>query len=187
MTELALSDDLIEITAEINIYKQQAGQAVLEIGKRLKHVKENDLVHGQWISFLESIDIPARTAQAMIQVFEQFGNTQTSAHLGTGKLFEMLSLPESIDRNDFITTEHIIPSTGETKNVDDMTVKELREVKQQLKTAESTARHWESVAKTAQNQPAKVITNTIEVVPVKTQAELADLQFKLKIATKGYH
>lgn len=186
MTHLALSDDLIEITAEINIYKHQAGQAVFEIGKRLKHVKENDLAHGQWTSWLESVDIRPRTAQAMIQAFEQFGNTQTSAVLQTGKIFEMLSLPESVNRDDFINTEHIVPSTGETKTVDEMTVKELREVKQALQKAEQEARHWQGVAKSAQNQPPKVVTQTVEVVPVKVQAELADLQFKLKNAQKGY-
>lgn len=186
MTQITLSDDLIEITAEINIYKQQAGQAVFEIGKRLKHVKENDLVHGQWESWLLSVDIVPQTARRFVQAYEQFGNRTTSSVLPVGKLFEMLSLPESVDRDEFITTAHIIPSTGETKSVDDMTVKELREVKQQLKTAESTARHWESVAKNAQNQPPKVITQMVEVVPTSIKKKVEDLEFDNVNLKHGY-
>jgi hypothetical protein len=156
---MLLSNDINVITAEINSYKQIAGSAIFEVGKRIKHVKETDLVHGEFIVWLKTVDISHATAKRMIQAYEQFGNSATSRHIPVGKIFEMLSLPAEIDRNDFIIKEHVVPSTGETKTFNEMTVRELREVKKALKEAEKQRELAE--------RDAKILRDTLESIEDK--------------------
>ncbi|UTX10756.1 DUF3102 domain-containing protein [Bacillus altitudinis] len=103
------------------------------MGRRLKHVKENDLVHGEWEKWLESVEIDTFQASRFIKVFDNLSesNLRPGANLGLKALYEIASFPDGC-RN----VPHQIPSTGETKTVDEMTVRELREVKKALKESE---------------------------------------------------
>lgn len=149
-----LSKDLNVITAEINSFKQITGNAIFEIGKRLKFVKEKDLAHGEFISWCEnSAGIPYRQANKFMKVFEEISNSNipTSAHLGLSVLLEITSIPSEQRDN-----PQTIPSTGETKTVYEMNVRELREVKKALKEAE---RQRELAEKDAQ-----ILRDTLESI-----------------------
>ena len=94
MNEITLSDNLQQIELEINHHKNIAGQSVWEIGRRLNHVKENDLAHGQFGEWLEKIEINKRIAQQFMKVASEIPNTSTYSHLGYNALYLISTLPE---------------------------------------------------------------------------------------------
>lgn len=127
-TELEALDELFDqrdidiITEEINFYKQQAGIAILEIGKRLVEAKAQ-LSHGEWLPWLEKkVEFSERSAQQYIRLWKEYGKSATVADLGVRKALVLLALPES-EREDFAGEKHDV--NGEEKTVSDMTVKEL--------------------------------------------------------------
>lgn len=190
--ELQLSSDINVITAEINSYKNVAGQAIFEIGRRLKKVRDEIFKEplskqsGQWYKFLNDIDIDITTVKRMIQTVEQFKDSATS-HLPTSKIFEMLSLPSEIDRVVFLNSEHTVPSTGEQKTVDEMTVKELREVKKALKQAEEDKRKLERQLHNEKNKSPKIETKVIEKEIDNTDYEsIRKLNLQLQQKEKSY-
>lgn len=90
MEDLAANRTPPVIAAEINAIKYQAGRIFLmsavEIGRRLKEVKEM-LPYGQWQNWLEdSVDYSVRTAQRLVRIYEEYN--------GWASLREQRSLPE---------------------------------------------------------------------------------------------
>ena len=93
MNEISLSSDINVITAEINSYKQIAGQSIWEIGRRLNYVKENDLAHGEFINWVETLGMDIREAQRFMKVTSELPNTDTWSHLGSRALYLITTLP----------------------------------------------------------------------------------------------
>lgn len=123
MNGLILSDNLSQIELEINYHKQIAGQSIWEIGRRLNHVKENDLVHGEFGGWLDKIGIHYREANRMMTVAKQLPNLTTLSDLGSSALYLIATLPEEEKQEQIQRIED-----GDTP-----TVRELREVKKKLK------------------------------------------------------
>ena len=151
MQEIKLSNDLNKIEFEINYHKQIAGQSIWEIGRRLNHVKENDLVHGQFTKWLEKIDISHFVANQFMKVAKQLPNNGMSNNLGINALYLIATLPEE-ER----TKEHVT-SKGETKTVDEMTVRELQEVKRQLNQKDAQLEQQLQEIERLKNKPPEVI------------------------------
>lgn len=187
-SELSLSTDINIITAEINSYKQIAGQSIFEIGKRLKEVRDNPSTYGfqgyrDWENWCNNeLEMSRNHANKFVKVAEELG---ASGHrsLGIKALYEISTLPSEEREN-----PHIVPSTGESKTVDEMTVKEIREVKAELKKKEDEL-SGERKAKQAlldtiesmKNQkPQQIINNVVkEVTPKHIEEELNKLRKSL--------
>lgn len=188
MNELQLSNDLTTIETEIKSYQNIAGQSIFEIGRRLKHVKENDLAHGEFGKWLENLNLDWNTANRFMKVSSELPNSDTYHNLGSNALYLITTLPET-ER----TKEHTT-SSGETKTPDEMTVRELRELKKQLKQRDEQnaqlqsqveqAQRSEEIAKKQledeQNREPEVIEREVvkEVVPDEVKQQLE--QFKQK-------
>lgn len=126
MNEIALSNNLSQIELEIAHHKQIAGQSIWEIGRRLNHVKEKDLVHGQFGEWLNKVDISHREANRMMKIVKELPNSTTWSNLGNRALYLIATLPEEEKQEQIEKIEQ-----GDTP-----TVRELQEVKKKLKLKE---------------------------------------------------
>ncbi|WP_236582986.1 DUF3102 domain-containing protein [Staphylococcus equorum] len=68
---------------------------IFEIGRRLKHVKENDLAHGEFGKWLKSINMNHDTANKMMKIANELSSkSYTYMNLGSRALYEIATLPE---------------------------------------------------------------------------------------------
>lgn len=110
------------ITAEIWLLKQQAGAAILEIGRRLIEAKAA-LPHGEWETWLaEKVEFSDATARRFMRLAKEYGNQSTVTVLGASKALVLLALPAS-ERDEFMAEKHLV--NGQEKTVEEMSKREL--------------------------------------------------------------
>ncbi|MGV3201486.1 hypothetical protein ACEE97_06535 [Limosilactobacillus reuteri] len=172
----SLSNDLTKITTEIKAYQSVGGQAIFEIGRRLNWVKNHNLAHGEFIEWLETINLDKDVANHFMKIANELGNEWTSTHLGATALYLVATMPpEERDKPQQL-------NSGETKKPDEMTVRELREVKKKLKQREQElADRDETIA----NQQAELEDNRkVQLELNKRNSELSKQQPEQKVITK---
>ena len=125
MQEITLSNNLAQIELEINHHKQLAGQSIWEIGRRLNHVKENDLVHGQFMDWYKGLGIDKDFASKSMKIAKELPNFETLRNLGTTALHLIATLPDEAKQEQIERIEQ----------GDNPTVRELQEVRRQLNLA----------------------------------------------------
>lgn len=155
MNEITLSNNLSQIELEISHHKQIAGQSIWEIGRRLNHVKENDLAHGQFGKWLDNIKISHSEARKMMTIAQQLSNRSTLNDLGTSALYLIATLPEEEKEEQIQRIEG-----GDTP-----TVRELQEVKTKLKLSQQANQLLRDENEKIKSSKVEVKETIKEVVP----------------------
>ena len=171
------------IAAEINTIQYQTKQIALvgaiEIGRRLKEVKEM-LPHGEWGRWLEdSCSYSQRTAEKLIRLFKGYGcqqplfqafETQAPEHalpdLNCTQAFLLLGVPEA-DREQFIAE----------LDINNMSTRELQkavsERNQAIKERDEALRETADFQKTIDDQASRLTRLSTEREELKKKAEKA--------------
>ena len=155
MNEITLSNNLSQIELEISHHKQIAGQSIWEIGRRLNHVKENDLTHGEFMEWLNKINIKRSEANRMMKVAKELPNYPTLGNLGTTALHLIATLPEEEKQEQIQRIED-----GDTP-----TVRELQEVKKKLKLSQQANELLRGENEALRSSKVEVRETITEVVP----------------------
>ncbi|VJX86936.1 Protein of uncharacterised function (DUF3102) [Streptococcus pneumoniae] len=142
-------------------HKQIAGQSIWEIGRRLKHVKERNLTHGQFGSWVESIGIARVEASRFIKIAEEIPNLGTYTNLGTKALYLIATLP----------AEEKQAQIDRIEQGDNPTVRELQGLKLKFSAAKRKIMELQKG-----QEPTKEIVKEVPVMPADYQEALQNRQ-----------
>lgn len=155
MNEITLSNNLSQIELEISHHKQIAGQSIWEIGRRLNHVKEHNLVHGEFGEWLDKIGIHYREANRMMTVAKQLPNLTTLSDLGSSALYLIATLPDEEKEEQIQRIE----------DGDNPTVRELNEVKKKLNLSNLANKRLQAENERIKSSKVEVKETIKEIIP----------------------
>ena len=169
MNEITLSNNLNQIELEINHHKQIAGQSIWEIGRRLNHVKEHNLTHGQFMAWLKKIEFSQTVANQFMKVAKELPNSVTSQNLGVNALYLIATLP----------AEEKQAQINRIEQGDNPTVRELQDLKLKFSAAKRKIMELQKG-----QEPTKEIVKEVPVMPADYQEALQNRQ-KLEARAKS--
>ena len=155
MNEISLSNNLSQIEFEISHHKQIAGQSIWEIGRRLNHVKENDLAHGKFMEWLNKINLNWSEANRMMKIAKELPNYSTLSNLGSTALYLIATLPDE-DKEEQIQR---------IEDGDNPTVRELKEVKKKLNLSNLANKRLQAENERIKSSKVEVKETIKEVIP----------------------
>ena len=164
------AQDIDELAAEILDLKAQAGNAILDIGRKLIAAKEL-VPHGEWGDWLrDKVEFSERTAQNFMRLAREWSNPHAVADLGARKALMLLALP-SEEREEFIEANHVV----------DMSSRELEDA---LKQAKLEAEAAKATAASAEESRQKMEID-MQVLRDLHKATFEDLEAKKEALTKA--
>lgn len=155
LNEITLSNNLSQIELEISHHKQIAGQSIWEIGRRLNHVKEHNLVHGEFMDWYTNLGIDKDFASKSMKIAKELPNFETLRNLGTTALHLIATLPKE-EREEQIQR---------IEDGDNPTVRELQEVKKKLNLSKQANKILQAENERIKSSKVEVKETIKEVIP----------------------
>jgi hypothetical protein len=194
MIGYSLSYNRERVVQEARFFMGEAAGAMLEAGKRLVLLKENE-AHGEFSRIVtEELGLALRTAQQMMQAAIKYqlsapelaSNAQTFARLGKSKMFELMTL----DTDSLVELSEGGTVAGITLDeVDQMSVRELkaalRDAQEDAKAKDSLLASKSQVIDKLQTKQAKVAPPTPDEEAAQLRRETTDWAFQAEAIVRG--
>ncbi len=172
--------DIETVTAEIIQLQQDAGNAIIGIGKRLIEAKAM-IPHGEWLPWLaEEVGYSERVAQSFMRLAREWeSNPKALSDLGATKALKLLVLPLE-EREAFMAESHLVD--GEEKTVIDMTSRELEKAIRERDEAQRAAEAAQADATAAEERRAKVEADMKALTEIHRSAQEGEAQAREALA-----
>ncbi|HEO6756339.1 TPA: DUF3102 domain-containing protein [Streptococcus agalactiae] len=159
MNEVTLSNNLQQIELDLRQENEQIGKSIWKIGCMLKHVKENDLTHGQFMDWYKNLGYNKNFVSKAITIADKLSNFPTLGNIGTEVLYLIATLPDEQKQEQIERIE----------NGDNPTVRELQEIKRENNRLKSENARLEQQKENLAEQAlsAKIVEKEVikEVIP----------------------